>query len=62
MYKIVSSRTVNAQHGQLVILLGMWYADERVAAKPYGDGERAVICTINRVENEEDWCCSADSL
>ena len=33
----------------------MWYADVRVAAKPNGDGELAVICTTNMVENEQDW-------
>ena len=63
-YQIVSTRTVNTQHGQLNILsfqkadgscCSVWYADERVAAKPYGDGEFAVICTTNRVENEQDW-------
>ena len=35
--------------------LGMWYVNDRVAAKPYGDGDREVICTTNRVENEQDW-------
>ena len=33
----------------------MWYANERVAAKPYGDGDITVICATNRVENEQDW-------
>ena len=33
----------------------MWYADEIVASKPYGDGDLAVICMTNRVENEQDW-------
>ena len=33
----------------------MLYAEERVAAKPYGDGELAVIYTTNRVEKEQDW-------
>ena len=33
----------------------MWYADERVAVKPYDGGELAVIFTTNRVENEQDW-------
>ena len=35
--------------------MGMWYVDERVAAKPYDDGELAVICTTNSVENQQDW-------
>ena len=33
----------------------MWYANERVAVKPYGDGDLTVICMTNRVENEQDW-------
>ena len=33
----------------------MWYVDERVAAKPYDDGELMVICTTNGVENEQGW-------
>ena len=58
VYQIVSTCTVNTQHGQSVVLslqkadgscffFGMWYVDERVAAKPYGDGELAVICVHN---------------
>ena len=31
------------------------YANKRVAAKPYGDGDLTVICATNRVENEQDW-------
>ena len=33
----------------------MWNIDEKVATKPYYDGELAIICTINRAENEQDW-------
>ena len=33
----------------------MWYVGERVAAKPYGNGDLNVICSIYRVENEQDW-------
>ena len=35
--------------------MGMWYADERIAAKPYDDGELTVICVVNWTENEQDW-------
>ena len=35
--------------------MGMWYDDERVAAKPYDDGELTVICVGNWPENEQDW-------
>ena len=35
--------------------MGMWYANERVAAEPYGDGELMVICGVNWTENEQDW-------
>ena len=60
------TRTVNTQHGQsvihsvssdLAVVYGicMWYANERVAAKPYDDGELAVICVVNWIENEQDW-------
>ena len=35
--------------------MGMWYAIERVAAKPYDDGGLKVICVVNWTENEQDW-------
>ena len=35
--------------------MGMWYADERVAAKPYDDGELMVICVVNWTEDQQDW-------
>ena len=35
--------------------MGMWYADKRVAAEPYDDGELAVICVVNWTKNEQDW-------
>ena len=35
--------------------MGMWYASERVAAEPYGNGDLTVICSTYRVENEQDW-------
>ena len=38
--------------------MGMWYADERVAAKPYDDRELTVICVVNWTENEQDWKCT----
>ena len=37
------------------IVLGHTVCYERVAAKPYGDGDLTGICTTNRVENEQDW-------
>ena len=35
--------------------MGMWYANERVAAEPYDDGELTVICGVNWTENKQDW-------
>ena len=35
--------------------MGMWYANERVAAKPYDDGEITVNCVVNWTENDQDW-------
>ena len=37
--------------------MGLWYADEIVAAEPYGDGEITVICVVNWIGNEQD--CSS---
>ena len=63
----MSTRIINAQHEQSIILslqkadgscCSVWacgIVDERVAAKPYDDGELAVICTTNGVENEQGW-------
>ena len=58
VYQIVSTRTVNTQHGQSVIQSlqkGMWYAGERIAVEPYDDGELTVICVVNWTEKEQDW-------
>ena len=65
LYRIVSTRAINTQHGQSVILslqkadgscCSAWACgvDEIVVAKPYGDGELAVICAVNRAENEQE--------
>ena len=35
--------------------MGMWYANERVSAESYDDGELTVICGVNWTENEQDW-------
>ena len=64
--QIVSTRAVNRQHGQSIILslpkagscISVWACGmltKRVAAKPDGGGELAVICKTNSVVNEQDW-------
>ena len=35
--------------------MGMWYVGERVAAKPYDDGELTVTRVVNSTENEQGW-------
>ena len=49
--------------------MGMWYANERVAAEPYDDGNLTDICVVNWTEKEQDWkgaihtnCYNADYL
>ena len=61
VYQILSTRAVNTQHGQSVILSlqkAMWYANERVAAKPYDYGELTVICVVNWTKNKQDLKCT----
>ena len=67
MYQIVSTRTVNTQHGQSIILslqkadgssCSVWACGmltKEFDAKAYDDGELTVICVVNRTENEQDW-------
>ena len=66
VYQIVSTRTVNTQHGQSVILslrkavgssCSAWACGmlvERVAAEPYDDGELTINCVFNWSETEQD--------
>ena len=79
VYQIVSTRTVNTQHGQLIILslqnadgsccncLGMWYADERVAAKPMMMVNSRLFVGPTGSKRLKEYtihinCCSADYL
>ena len=37
------------------VVLGHVVCNERVAAKPYVNGDLTIICSTYRVENELDW-------
>ena len=64
LYQIVSTCTVYtawaichyvSPESRWILLqfLGMWYDNERVAAKPYGDGELTVICTAKGLKTSK---------
>ena len=67
LYQIVSTRTVNIQHGQSIILslqkadgssLSVWACgilSTELFQNPNDNGKLAVVCTGNWKENEQKW-------
>ena len=65
VYQIVSTRTVNTQHGQSVILslqkadgssCSVWTCGmlaKELLQNPDDDGELTVVCIVNWIENEQ---------
>ena len=35
--------------------MGLWYAIDRAATKPHGNGKLETVCTGNWAENEQAW-------